>query len=35
MYTDDVELVAQAEYFEKLEKILNGDLLRVQEYFKT
>jgi hypothetical protein len=32
MYADDVGLVAQAESFEE---ILNVDLLKFQEYFKT
>jgi len=35
MYADDVRLAAQAEPFEKVEYILNEDLLRVQKYFKS
>jgi len=34
MYADDVGLAAQAESFEKVEDILNEDLVRVQKYFK-
>jgi len=35
MYADDVGLAAQAESFEKVEDILNEDLVRVQKYFKS
>lgn len=34
MYAYDVGLVAQAESFEKLEKILNENMSIVQIYFK-
>lgn len=35
MHADDVGLAAQAESFEKVEDILNEDLVRVQKYFKS
>lgn len=35
IYADDVGLAAQAESFEKVEDILNEDLVKVQKYFNT
>lgn len=35
MYVDDAGLVAQAKTFEKLEEIINKNLIKVQNYFKT
>jgi hypothetical protein len=35
MNADDMELAAQAESFEKVENILNENLVRVQKYFKS
>jgi retron-type reverse transcriptase len=35
MYAEDVGLATQAESFEKVEDILNEDLVRVQKYFKS
>jgi len=35
MYADDVGLAVQAESFEKVEDILNEDLVRVPKYFKS
>lgn len=35
MYANDVGLVAQVESFEKIEEMLDDDLLKFQEYLKT